>query len=196
MSFINRAKKEINCKIVYYGPSLSGKTSNIKYLYEKFTKKQSQLQTEERTLFFDFLPLEMGKIEDYKVRFHLYSVPGQPFYKMARKSLLKGVDALIFVADSQMERLEENKKMLIDLESDLESLRYSDIPVIFQWNKRDLPNVVSVKDLKSSLNKKNLPEIECIASQGEGVVETLNLISKRVFRTIEDHLTERKPYEL
>ena len=161
MSFVNYHTKEINCKIVYYGPGLGGKTTNIQYIYQK-TSSQNKgqmitLNTEnERTLFFDFLPLDLGEIRGFKTRFHLYTVPGQVFYEASRKLILRGVDGLVFVADSQVERMEANLESLQGLERNLADQGYdiSKVPLVMQWNKRDLPNIVPVEDLQHQLNKK------------------------------------------
>ncbi|MBP9673757.1 MAG: gliding-motility protein MglA [Bacteriovoracaceae bacterium] len=192
MSFVNYQTREINCKIVYYGPALGGKTTNIKYVYEKTSGaikgKMVSLNTEqERTLFFDFLPLDLGEIRGFKTRFHLYTVPGQSFYEATRKLLLRGVDGIIFVVDSQLERFEENLKLMQDLEQNLKEQGYdiSKIPMVIQWNKRDAPNVSSLEDLSARLNTRKLPEIEAVAIKGEGVFETLKLVSKQVLLNIK-----------
>lgn len=195
MSFINYHSKEINCKVVYYGPGLSGKTSNIQYIYQKTSsEKKGKLinlrANTERTLFFDFLPLELGKIRGFDTRFHLYSVPGQVFYESSRKIILRGVDGIVFVADSQVDRMEENLKSLQSLEDNLFDRGYDlkKIPIVFQWNKRDLPNIVSTADLNSKLNAYNAPTCEAIARSGEGVFETLKMISKQVLLNIKGGL--------
>jgi len=159
MSFVNYHTKEINCKIVYYGPGLGGKTTNIQYIYQK-TSSQNKgqmitLNTEnERTLFFDFLPLDLGEIRGFRTRFHLYTVPGQVFYEASRKLILRGVDGLIFVADSQVERMESNIESYQGLERNLAEQGYdlARVPMVMQWNKRDLPNIVPVEDLQFQLN--------------------------------------------
>ena len=176
MSFVNYHTKEINCKIVYYGPGLGGKTTNIQYIYQK-TSSQNKgqmitLNTEnERTLFFDFLPLDLGEIRGFKTRFHLYTVPGQVFYEASRKLILRGVDGLVFVADSQVERMEANLESFQGLERNLIDQGYdlAKVPMVMQWNKRDLPNIVPVEDLQMQLNKRKNPSFEAIASQGHGV---------------------------
>jgi signal recognition particle receptor subunit beta len=195
MSFVNYHTKEINCKIVYYGPGLGGKTTNIQYIYQK-TSSQNKgqmvtLNTEnERTLFFDFLPLDLGEIRGFKTRFHLYTVPGQVFYEASRKLILRGVDGLVFVADSQVERMEANLESFRGLEKNLNDQGYdmSKVPLVFQWNKRDLPNVVPVEDLQFQLNKKQLPAFEAVATSGRGVFETLKMISKSVLLNIKGGL--------
>jgi mutual gliding-motility protein MglA len=195
MSFVNYHTKEINCKIVYYGPGLGGKTTNIQYIYQK-TSSQNKgqmitLNTEnERTLFFDFLPLDLGEIRGFRTRFHLYTVPGQVFYEANRKLILRGVDGLVFVADSQVERMEANLESLQSLERNLAEQGYdlSKVPTVMQWNKRDLPNVVPVEDLQFQLNKRKLPAFEAIATKGDGVFETLKMISKSVLMNIKGGL--------
>ncbi|EQC42896.1 mutual gliding-motility protein MglA [Bacteriovorax sp. BSW11_IV] len=195
MSFVNYNTKEVNCKIVYYGPGLGGKTTNIQYVYQKTSGdnkgKMITLNTEnERTLFFDFLPLELGEVRGFKTRFHLYTVPGQVFYEASRKLILRGVDGIVFVADSQVERMEANIESLRGLEKNLEEQGYdiSTIPLVFQWNKRDLPNAVSVEDLKEKLNKWDAPEFDGIAVSGNGVFETLKSISKLVLMNLKGGL--------
>lgn len=195
MSFVNYHTKEINCKIVYYGPGLGGKTTNIQYIYQK-TSSQNKgqmitLNTEnERTLFFDFLPLDLGEIRGFKTRFHLYTVPGQVFYEASRKLILRGVDGLVFVADSQVERMEANIESYQGLERNLAEQGYdvSKVPMVMQWNKRDLPNIVPVEDLQYQLNKRKLPAYEAIATTGQGVFETLKMVSKSVLLNIKGGL--------
>jgi len=187
MSFVNYHTKEVNCKIVYYGPGLGGKTTNIQYVYQKTSGdskgKMISLNTEnERTLFFDFLPLDLGKIRGFSTRFHLYTVPGQVFYEASRKLILRGVDGIVFVADSQVERMEANIESFQSLKKNLEEQGYdvSKIPLVLQWNKRDLPNITPVEDLEKELNKHKAPSFEASAIKGTGVFETLKMISKIV----------------
>jgi signal recognition particle receptor subunit beta len=195
MSFVNYHTKEINCKIVYYGPGLGGKTTNIQYIYQK-TSSQNKgqmitLNTEnERTLFFDFLPLDLGEIRGFKTRFHLYTVPGQVFYEASRKLILRGVDGLVFVADSQVERMEANIESYQGLERNLSEQGYdiSKVPMVMQWNKRDLPNIVPVEDLQYQLNKRKFPAFEAVATNGQGVFETLKMVSKSVLLNIKGGL--------
>jgi signal recognition particle receptor subunit beta len=195
MSFVNYVTKEVNCKIVYYGPGLGGKTTNIQYVYQKTSGENKgniiSLNTEnERTLFFDFLPLDLGEIRGFKTRFHLYTVPGQVFYEASRKLILRGVDGIVFVADSQVERMESNLESLKSLEKNLLEQGYDveKLPIVFQWNKRDLPNVTSIKDLSMSLNSKKRPEFEASAVKGAGVFETLKMISKLVLMNLKGGL--------
>ena len=195
MSFVNYHTKEINCKIVYYGPGLGGKTTNIQYIYQK-TSSQNKgqmitLNTEnERTLFFDFLPLDLGEIRGFRTRFHLYTVPGQVFYEASRKLILRGVDGLVFVADSQVERMEANIESYQGLEKNLSEQGYdvSKVPMVMQWNKRDLPNIVPIEDLQYQLNKRKLPAFEAVAMNGQGVFETLKMVSKSVLLNIKGGL--------
>jgi signal recognition particle receptor subunit beta len=192
MSFINYMAREINCKIVYYGPGLCGKTTNLQYIYERTNPeakgKMISLATEtERTLFFDFLPLSLGEIRGFKTRFHLYTVPGQVFYDASRKLILKGVDGLIFVADSQLERLEANQESVENLQTNLTEQGYAleKLPYVIQYNKRDLPNAVDVAELRSLLNPMNVPDFEAAARAGTGVFETLKAVSKLVLNELK-----------
>jgi len=185
MSFINYASREINLKIVYYGPGLCGKTTNLHYIYQRTAPeakgKMISLATEtERTLFFDFLPLSLGEIKGFKTRFHLYTVPGQVFYDASRKLILKGVDGVVFVADSQAERLDANIESLENLRENLEEYGYhlEKLPYVIQYNKRDLPNIASVEELRALLNPRNVPEYCACAPKGEGVFDTLKAVAK------------------
>ena len=187
MSFINYASREINCKIVYYGPGLCGKTTNLQFVYQKTAPeakgKMISLATEtERTLFFDFLPLALGEIRGFKTRFHLYTVPGQVFYDASRKLILKGVDGVVFVADSQEERFDANIESLENLRFNLQEQGYDldQLPFVIQYNKRDLPGVMSVDELRRELNPTGVPEFEACAATGEGVFETLKAIAKLI----------------
>jgi len=187
MSFINYPAREINCKIVYYGPGLCGKTTNLQYIYKKTNPdakgKMISLATEtERTLFFDFLPLSLGEIRGFKTRFHLYTVPGQVFYDASRKLILKGVDGIVFVADSQVERMEANVESIENLKANLVEQGYSldSIPYVMQYNKRDLPNAAPVDEMRKLLNPNGVPEFESIATEGPGVFETLKSVAKLV----------------
>jgi mutual gliding-motility protein MglA len=188
LSFINFAAREINCKIVYYGPGLGGKTTNLQFIYDKTGDQQKgkmiSLATEtDRTLFFDFLPLDLGTVRGFRTRFHLYTVPGQVFYDASRKLILRGVDGVVFVADSQVERLDANYEAIDNLKENLAEHGYdfSRIPYVLQLNKRDLPNAVPVEDLKRELVRKNEPVFEAIAFQGSGVFETLKEVARQVF---------------
>ena len=192
MSFINYASREINCKIVYYGPGLCGKTTNLQFIYNKTANeakgKMISLATEtERTLFFDFLPLALGEIRGFKTRFHLYTVPGQVFYDASRKLILKGVDGVVFVADSQEERFDANIESLENLKDNLEEQGFDleKIPFVIQYNKRDLPNLSSVEELSSLLNPRKVPELEACATTGEGIFETLKSVAKLVLTDLK-----------
>ncbi len=187
MSFINYASREINCKIVYYGPGLCGKTTNLQFIYSKTAPeakgKMISLATEtERTLFFDFLPLALGEIKGFKTRFHLYTVPGQVFYDASRKLILKGVDGVVFVADSQEERMDANIESLDNLEFNLREQGYDlkKLPFVVQYNKRDLPNLVTLDEMRRELNPTCVPEFEACATTGEGVFETLKSVAKLI----------------
>ena len=187
MSFINYMAREINCKIVYYGPGLCGKTTNLQYIYERTNPdakgKMISLATEtDRTLFFDFMPLELGTVRGFKTRFHLYTVPGQVFYDASRKLILKGVDGVVFVADSQEERMDANIESLYNLEENLRAQGYDliKIPYVLQLNKRDLPNTVPIEDLTAELQRKGEPVVEAVASTGTGVFDTLKAVAKQV----------------
>jgi signal recognition particle receptor subunit beta len=187
MSFINYSSREINCKLVYYGPGLGGKTTNLQFIYARTSPeakgKMISLATEtERTLFFDFLPLSLGEIRGFKTRFHLYTVPGQVFYDASRKLILKGVDGVVFVADSQEERMEANIESLENLRLNLSEQGYNldKLPYIVQYNKRDLPNAAPMAELRQLLNPTNMPEFEACATTGVGVFETLKAIAKAV----------------
>jgi signal recognition particle receptor subunit beta len=187
MTFINYASREINCKIVYYGPGLCGKTTNLQHIFES-TAPQSRgklisLATEtDRTLFFDFMPLELGTVRGFKTRFHLYTVPGQVFYDASRKLILKGVDGVVFVADSQEERMDANVESLYNLEENLQTQGYDlmKLPYVLQLNKRDLPNVIPVEELTAELRRKEEPVVEAVASSGAGVFDTLKAVAKQV----------------
>lgn len=195
MSFLNYSTREINFKIVYYGPGLSGKTTNIKYIYEKIKSENKgklvSLATEtERTLFFDFFPLDLGQIKGYKVKFHLYTVPGQIYYSSSRKLILKGVDGLVFVADSQRERFEANIESLEDMFENLREykLDFEKMPYVLQLNKRDLPNITPADEMISVLRKKDEPVAEAIATKGDGVIDTLKQISRLVMIDVKRKL--------
>jgi len=191
MALFNYATRELSAKIVYYGPGLSGKTTNIDMVHRFLRPDQKgrliSLPTEtDRTLFFDFLPLDLGQIRGFKVRFHLYTVPGQVFYNATRRLVLQGVDGVVFVADSQAEMAESNRESLKNLEENLAGYgkKLDELPFVIQFNKRDLKQISTVAELNARLNPKNVPAIEGIAKDGIGVSETLVTISRMVF----DHL--------
>ncbi len=187
MTFINYAAREVNCKIVYYGPGLGGKTTNIQYIHDRTRAdnkgKLISLATEtDRTLFFDFMPLELGTIHGFKTRFHLYTVPGQVFYDASRRLILKGVDGLVFVADSQEVRLDANVEAVQNLQDNLKEHGYdlSQLPYILQLNKRDLPSAMPVEEMTRALKVRDEPVMEAVATTGSGVFDTLKSIIKLV----------------
>ena len=187
MSFINYSSREINCKIVYYGPGLCGKTTNLQYIFKRMHPesrgKMISLATEtDRTLFFDFLPVSMGEIRGFKTRFHLYTVPGQVFYDASRRLILRGVDGVVFCADSQMTRMDSNLESFDNLKINMREQGYDPdrIPLVLQYNKRDINGVASVAELHALLNYRNVPEFEAVATTGVGVFETLKAIIKLV----------------
>ncbi len=192
MTFINYAAREINCKIVYYGPGLCGKTTNIQFIYDKTgagTKgKLISLATEsERTLFFDFLPIELGTIRGFRTRFHLYTVPGQVFYDASRKLILKGADGVVFVADSQEARMDANVESIRNLKENLREhgVKIDKVPYVLQLNKRDLPTAVAAPELEQALRIKDEPIFEAVASRGTGVFETLKAVVKSVMMDLK-----------
>lgn len=192
MSFINFASREINCKIVYYGAGLGGKTTNLQWIFERTAArsggKMLSLATEtDRTLFFDFLPLEIGTLRGFRTRFHLYTVPGQIFYEASRKLILRGVDGVVFVADSQEERMDANAEALNNLQTNLRDHGYdfSAIPYVLQLNKRDLPTALPVEKLKGALQLKGEPVLDAVAVQGVGVFETLKEVGRQVLAELK-----------
>ena len=187
MTFINYVAREINCKIVYYGPGLGGKTTNLQYIYQITSAENKgkliSLATEtERTLFFDFLPIDLGQIRGFRTRFHLYTVPGQVFYDSSRKLILKGVDGVVFVADSQEERVDANLESISNLAQNLKEHGFDleKIPYVLQLNKRDLPSAIPLEDMKQQLLVKGEPVIEAVATQGVGVLTTLKAVARQV----------------
>jgi hypothetical protein len=179
---------------VYYGPGLCGKTTNIQYVYDKVapeTKgKLITLATEmDRTLFFDFLPLELGTVKGFKTRFHLYTVPGQVYYDASRKLILRGVDGLVYVADSQTARYDANIESLYNLHENLDSynLNVEEIPFVLQYNKRDMPDIISVDDLEQELNPERYPSFSAVAIKGVGVFDTLKSVAKMVLKKLSEH---------
>src|SRR5467141_101902 len=192
MSMINYASREMNCKLVYYGPGLGGKTTNLQYIYEKTNPnskgKLISLATEtDRTLFFDFLPIDLGTVRGFKTRFHLYTVPGQVFYDASRKLILKGADGVVFVADSQEPRFDADIETMENLMEHLKehNLNFATIPYVLQLNKRDLPNAMTVPELTKQLRKKGEPVLEGVAIQGLGVFETLKEVAKLVLAELK-----------
>jgi mutual gliding-motility protein MglA len=185
LSFINFAAREINCKLVYYGAGLGGKTTNLQYIFDNAPNKGKMisLATEsDRTLFFDFLPLDLGTVRGFKTRFHLYTVPGQVFYDASRKLILRGVDGVVFVADSQEERMDANIEAIENLQENLRDHGYDfdKVPYVLQFNKRDLPNALPIEELREQLLRKGEPTFEAVAYRGVGVFETLREVAKQV----------------
>ncbi len=190
MSFINFAAREINCKLVYYGAGLGGKTTNLQYIFDNAPNKGKMisLATEsDRTLFFDFLPLDLGTVRGFKTRFHLYTVPGQVFYDASRKLILRGVDGVVFVADSQEERMDANIEAIENLEENLKDHGYDfqTVPYVLQLNKRDLPNALPVADITPQLQRKGEPVFEAVAYKGTGVFETLKEVARMVLQELK-----------
>ena len=192
MTFINYASREINCKIVYYGPGLCGKTTNIQWIFEQANPEKRgklvSLATEtDRTLFFDFLPLDMGTVKGFKVRFHLYTVPGQVFYDASRKLILRGCDGIIFVADSQKARMEANIESIANLATNLKENGFDirTIPYVLQLNKRDMPSAVGVTEIERLLRFRNEPMIEAVANKGTGVIDTLKASARQILMELQ-----------
>jgi mutual gliding-motility protein MglA len=190
MALINHRAREIHFKIVYYGPGLGGKTTNLRFLHDRLPPERrgrmiSIATDHERTLFFDFLPIDLGQINGYVTRFHLYTVPGQVYYRLSRRAVLQGADGLVFVADSHPAREQANVESLADLEAHLRTLELTPaqlqrMPRVFQWNKRDVPVALPVERLRAALNPAGCPEFEAVANRGPGVNETLKSICKAV----------------
>lgn len=192
MAFINYPAREINCKIIYYGPGLGGKTTNVSYIYDTAAPhakgKLISLATEtERTLFFDFLPLELGSVKGFRTKLHLYTVPGQVFYDASRKLILRGTDGVVFVADSQFERMDANIESIWNLENNLGQQGYdlATMPYVLQLNKRDLSTALPVDYLKHELVRKGEPVFESVAHKGIGVYDTLKEITKQVLSDLK-----------
>lgn len=187
MALFNHATKELTAKIVYYGPGLCGKTSNLKILHQRLERGAGKLLSlstaQDRTIYFDLLPIELGNIKGYTVRFQVCTVPGQVFYNETRKIVLRGVDGLVFVVDSQWSMLSHNLECFQNLKENLheEKLSLETLPVVIQYNKRDLPSALSVEALQDSLGFHSYPYVETVASEGSGVIETFKLVSKLTF---------------
>lgn len=193
MALLSYSNREVNAKIVYYGPGLSGKTTNIDCIYKKMKPEQKgklvSLATQtDRTLFFDFLPIDLGEVKGFKTRFHLYTVPGQVFYDSTRKMVLKGTDGVVFVADSQRQMMDANIESLKNLEENLNvyGKTLEKIPHVIQFNKRDLSNAVPLEEMYKKLNRYNAPFFEAVAMEGKGVMETLSAVAKIVLRNLRD----------
>ncbi|NTY01927.1 ATP/GTP-binding protein [Deinococcus sp. JMULE3] len=195
MSTINFAAREINCKIVYYGPGMSGKTTNLKHVFSKvpghLRGEMVSLATEdERTLFFDFLPLDLGTVQGFKTRFHLYTVPGQVFYNASRKLILRGVDGIVFVADSAPNRLRANAESMRNLRENLQEhgIDVRDVPIVLQVNKRDLPDALPLEMIRAVVDpKQELMIFEAVSDKGVGVFETLKTVSRLVLERLSQN---------
>jgi mutual gliding-motility protein MglA len=192
MAFINYAGREISCKIVYYGPGLCGKTTNVRYIYERTNEnlrgRLISLDTDtDRTLFFDFLPLDLGTVNGFKLRLTLYTVPGQIFYQASRRLILRGLDGIVFVADSQEARFDANVESMDDLHENLlaHGLSLERLPFVIQYNKRDLPGIAPVEELRAALNPMGVPDMEASARSGRGVFETLKAVSRLTLRDLK-----------
>ena len=196
MALVNHRAREIHFKIVYYGPGLGGKTTNLKRLHERLPADRRgrlvSISTDhERTLFFDFLPIDLGKVAGFNTRFHLYTVPGQSYYRLSRRAVLTGLDGLVFVADSSPGRELANRESLEDLATNLVTIGLSGdqlrrLPRVFQWNKRDLPGAIPLERLRAQLNPAGASEFEAIASEGRGVAETLRAMCKAVLARLSE----------
>ncbi|MBN2496118.1 MAG: GTPase domain-containing protein [Deltaproteobacteria bacterium] len=187
MAFIDVKKGQLQCKIVYYGTGLGGKTTNLRFLHKETDPKKRgkllSLETEtERTLFFDFVPISMGKIKGLETRFSFYTVPGQSFYNLTRRAILKQVDGIVFVSDSQVSRMEANIDSILNLEENLQTygIQLKSVPHVIQYNKRDLEDTVSVDEMRNELNRYHVPDFEAVAIKGEGVIEAMGMIVKMV----------------
>ncbi|MDO8462431.1 MAG: ADP-ribosylation factor-like protein [Deltaproteobacteria bacterium] len=192
MSFINPREKEINCKIVYFGPALSGKSTTLRKIYEKISADKSgkivSLTAEtDRTIYFDFLPLSLGKVNGFTIRLHLYSVPGQVLYANSRKIILKGTDGVVFVADSQVSKMEANLQSLESLKKNLQEqeVDFNKLPFVFQYNKRDIPQAAPLAQLREILNLRRAPDFESVATKGTGVMEGMQAIAKQVLKELQ-----------
>ncbi len=200
MAVFNYAKKEIDAKIVYYGPAISGKTTNLQFIHghmkpDQRGKMVSLATNEDRTLFFDFLPIELESVRGFKTRFHLYTVPGQVYYGATRRAVLTGADGVVFVADSHADRMEDNLTSFKDLEDNLRyyGKKLETVPLIIQYNKRDLPNVLPVEELNQKINRVNCPYFETVAVVGQGVFESLTMACRLVLKAIENGVESRRP---
>lgn len=187
MSFVNERDREVNCKVVYYGPPRCGKSTSIRHIYGEIKKDShgeliSLTSDDDRTLYFDFVPLTLGKIGNYTIRLHLYTVPGEVAYDANRKIISKGVDGVVFVADSAVENIEKNLASLAELQEILkhEGIKFQDIPHVIQYNKRDLSNAAPLKELRGLLNKFGAPDFETVATSGQGVFDSFKTIATKV----------------
>lgn len=192
MAFINEQTKEVNCKVVYYGPGRSGKSTSLRHIYQNIKEgKRGELislsNAKDRTLYFDFVPLELGKLKNFQIRLHLYTVPGDVAYDAARKIISKGVDGVIFLADSQLEQLEANMQSMLELTEMIEDQGsdFTTFPMVIQYNKRDLANAVPVPELKRLLNPRGAPDFETVATEGKCIFEALKSISTQVLKSLK-----------
>jgi hypothetical protein len=195
MPTIDIKARQVSCKLVYYGTGMGGKTSNLRFIHKKTNPKRRgkllSLETEsERTLFFDFFPMAAGKVMDFDLRFGFYTVPGQSFYNLTRRTILKDVDGIVFVCDSQIAREEANIDSYINLEENLQAYKIdlATFPHVIQYNKRDLDDILSVEEMRSAINKYNVPDFEASAMTGEGVFDTLRVIVKLTTDRVKKHL--------
>ncbi|MBI4236984.1 MAG: GTPase domain-containing protein [Deltaproteobacteria bacterium] len=194
MSFINEQQKEINCKVVYFGPALGGKTTTLRAVYRNVHSGKGADpiaigNDDDRTLFFDFVPLHLGKIKDYTIRLHLYTIPGQAAYDAQRKLIAKGTDGVVFVADSQIQRMEANLASLHELQKILavDGIALEEFPMIIQYNKRDLPQAAPLAELREVLNPSKVPDFETVATKHEGILDALKAITARVLHDLKTH---------
>ena len=192
MAFVNIPSREVCCKIVYVGPGLSGKTKNVEYIYERTAPNAKgrllSLKTDtERTLFFDFLPIDLGTLGGFKTRLQLYTAPGQIHYAASRRLILRGADGIVFVADSQRARVDSNVESMEDLREGLieHDRTLDDVAFVVQYNKRDLTDVFSIEELRDLLNRERYPDTEAVAAHGVGVFETLKIISRATLKRLE-----------
>lgn len=193
MAFINERQKEVNCKVLYYGPPLCGKSTSLRHIYQNIKEESKgelvSLSTpQDRTLYFDFLPIDLGKHNKFQIRLHLYTVPGEAAYKVARKIIAKGVDGVIFLADSRLERLEDNLQSMMELKEMIEEEggEFESLPMVLQYNKRDLPGAVAIEELRRLLNPRKVPDFETVATQGKGIFEALKAASAQVLKTLKE----------
>ena len=192
MAFINEQSKEVNCKVVYFGPPMCGKSTSLRYIFKNIKdEKRGELVSlstnTDRTLYFDFVPLTLGTFKKFQVRLHLYTVPGDVAYEAARKIISKGVDGVVFLADSQLEQLESNMASMMELKEMIEEEggNFEELPMVIQYNKRDLPNAVPMEELRKLLNPRNVPDFETIATEGRGVFESLKSIGTQVLKSLK-----------
>ena len=193
MVFINEESKEINCKVVYYGPPMCGKSTSLRYIVEQIGKKgNGEMLTlsndGDNTLYFDFIPIDLGKFKKHQLRLHLYTVPGEAAYKQARQIISKGIDGVVFLADSSLEKLEENLSAMMELKElvETEGGDFEKLPMVIQYNKRDLPNVVPLEELRRLLNPRKAPDFETVATEGRGILEALEAVSESVLRQLRE----------